>query len=152
AHTRSMPVPAAACVALGFAGASWAVGRVPTVATGGVEWWRMLLDRAIGFLGCAAVLWYAGLAPMLSAREPWSWQAMMLVGLGLLVAVGAATKVSYVSGGGSVDRAALRCIAAGGGVVAAAVAVLAVRFGYAAAVPAQAIVMPLAPVLAAFGV
>ncbi|MEV4516673.1 EAL domain-containing protein [Dactylosporangium sp. NPDC049525] len=151
AHTRTMPLPAAACVAIGFGIAIWAVARVPVVATGGVEWWRMLLDRTIAFLGCAAVLWYAGLAPMLSAREPWSRQAMVLVGLAFLVAVGAATKVSYVAGG-PVDRVAIRLIAASGGVTAGFVAVLAVRFGYAAAVPAQAIVMPLTPVLATLGV
>jgi diguanylate cyclase len=151
AHERSMPVPAAACVALGFAVACWAVVRVPTVATGGVEWWRILLDRTIAFLGCAAVLWYVGLAPMLTAREPWSPQAMVLVGLAFLVAVGAATKVSYVARG-PVDRSAIRLVAAAGGVTAGAVAVLAVRFGYAGGVPAQAVVMPLAPVLATLGV
>ena len=152
ARTRSMPLPAAACVAIGFGLAIWAVARVPIIATGGVERWRILLDRTIAFLGCTAVLWYAGLAPMLSAREPWSRQAMALVGLAFLVAVGAATKVSYVAGGGPVDRAAIRLIAAGGGVTAGVVAVLAVRFGYAAGIPAQAIVMPLAPVLATVGV
>jgi diguanylate cyclase (GGDEF)-like protein len=151
AHTRSMPLPAAACVAGGFAVAIWAVARVPVVAAGGVEWWRMLLDRAIGFLGCAAVLWYLGLAPMLSADEAWSRQAMALVGLAFLVAVSAATKVSYVLGG-PVDPVALRFIAASGGVPAGAVAVLAVQFGFAGGVPAQAIVMPLAPVLVTLGV
>ncbi|MEV6931236.1 EAL domain-containing protein [Dactylosporangium sp. NPDC051485] len=150
AHWRTMPLPAAGCAALGFAIAIWAVARVPVAQSGGVERWRVLLDRAIACLGCGAVLWYAGLAPMFSAAEPWSRQAMVLVGLGFLVAIGAATKVSYVEGG-PVDPAALRCIAAGGGAVAAAVAVLAVRFGYAGAVPAQAIVMPLAPVLATLG-
>ncbi|GAA2335646.1 bifunctional diguanylate cyclase/phosphodiesterase [Dactylosporangium salmoneum] len=150
AHWRTMPLPAAGCTALGFAIAIWAVARVPVAQSGGVERWRILLDRMIAFLGCAAVLWYAGLAPMFSAAEPWSPQAMVLVGLGLLVAIGAATKVSYVEGG-PVDPAALRFIAAGGGAVAAAVSVLAVRFGYAGVVPAQAIVMPLAPVLATLG-
>jgi diguanylate cyclase (GGDEF)-like protein len=151
AHSRSMPVPAAACVAIGFGVAIWAVARVPVVPTGGVEWWRMLLDRTIGFLGCAAVLWYLGLAPMLSAQEPWSPQAMVLVGLAFLVAVSAATKVSYVPGG-PVDPTAIRLIAAGGGVTAGVVAVLAVRFGFAAGIPAQAIVMPLAPMLVTLGV
>ncbi|MGI5238228.1 putative bifunctional diguanylate cyclase/phosphodiesterase [Dactylosporangium sp. CA-139066] len=151
AHNRTMPVPAAGLVAAGFVIAIWAVGRVPVVAAGGIEWWRMLLDRTIAFLGCAAVLWYAGLAPMLSAAEPWSRQAMVLVGLAFLVAVGAATKVSYVAGG-PVDRAAIRLIAAAGGVTAGLVAVLAVRFGFAATVPVQAFVMPLAPVLTSFGV
>jgi diguanylate cyclase (GGDEF)-like protein len=151
AHTRSMPMPAAACVALGCLVAIWALARVPVVATGGVERWRVALDRLIAFLGCAAVLWYAGLAPMLSAREPWSRQAMLLVGLLLLVAVGAATKVSYIAGG-PVGPAAIRLIAAGGGLPAGTAAVLAAQFGYLAAVPVQAIVMPLAPVLVTMGV
>ncbi|MFC7529362.1 putative bifunctional diguanylate cyclase/phosphodiesterase [Actinoplanes sp. GCM10030250] len=151
ARTRSMPAPAAACVAIGFLIAFWALARVPVVPSGGVERWRMVLDRMIAFLGCAAALWYVGLAPMLSAREPWSRQAMLLVGLAFLVAVGAATKVSYIAGG-PVDRVAMRLIAAAGGVPAGVVAVLAVQFGYIASVPAQAIVMPLAPVLVTFGV
>jgi len=128
AHTRAMPMPAAACVAIGFGIAIWAVARVPVVASGAIEWWRMSLDRAIAFLGCAAVLWYLALAPMLSAAEPWSPQAMVLVGLALLIAVGAATKVSYVAGG-PVDRTAMRFVAASGGIAAGMVAVLAVRFG-----------------------
>ena len=151
ARTRSMPVPAAACVALGCLIAIGALARVPVVAARGAERRRMTLDRTIAFLGCAALLWYAALAPMLSAREPWSPQAMLLIGLCLLMAVGAATKVSYIAGG-PVDRTAIRLIAAAGGVPAGVVAVLAVRYGYLASVPAQAIVMPLAPVLIALGV
>jgi diguanylate cyclase (GGDEF)-like protein len=151
AHVRSMPVPAAACVAIGFGIAIWAVARVPVIATDGVERWRILLDRTIAFLGCVAVLWYVGLAPMLDAAEPWSRPAMVLVGLAFLVSLGALTKVSYVVGG-PVDRVAIRLIAASGGVTAGVVAVLAVRFGYAGGVPAQAIVMPLAPVLATVAV
>ncbi|MDG4829821.1 EAL domain-containing protein [Solwaraspora sp. WMMD1047] len=151
ARTRSMPLPAAACVAAGFLLASWAVARVPVVQPGGTERWRVLLDRTIAFLGCATLLCYAGLAPMVDASEPWSRQAMALVGLAFLVALGAATKVSYVAGG-PVDRAALRLIAASGGVTAGIVAVLAVRFGYVAGIPAQAVVMPLTPVLATLAV
>ncbi|WP_307868668.1 EAL domain-containing protein [Micromonospora sp. C95] len=151
ARTRSMPLPAAACVAIGFVVAIWAVTRVPIVETGGVERWRILLDRTIAFLGCAALLCYIGLAPMLTAAEPWSRQAMALIGLAFLVAVGAATKVSFVAGG-PVDRVALRFVAASGGVTAAIVAVLAVRYGYVAGISAQAIVMPLTPVLFTLGV
>ncbi|WP_250036114.1 putative bifunctional diguanylate cyclase/phosphodiesterase [Paractinoplanes maris] len=150
-RTRDMPAPAAACAALGFLIAIWALARVPVVAAGGVERWRMVLDRLIAFVGCAAVLWSLGPAPMLSAREPLSRQATLLIGLGLLVAVGAATKVSYIAGG-PVDRVAIRFIAAAGGVPAGGVAVLVVQFGYVATVPAQAIVMPLAPVLITLGV
>lgn len=151
ARTRSMPLPAAGCVAVGFVIAIWALGRVPVVLPGGTEPWRVMLDRTIAFLGCSAVLWYLGLAPMLSAREPWSPQAMALVGLCFLIAAGAATKVSYIVGG-PVDHAAIRLIAGAGGIPAGIVAVLAVRFGYVAGIPAQAIVMPLAPVLVTLGV
>ncbi|MBU2669856.1 EAL domain-containing protein [Actinoplanes bogorensis] len=151
-RTRSMTPPAAAFAVLGFLIAIWALARVPVVvAAGGIERWRMVLDRVIAFLGCSAALWYLGLAPMLSAREPWSRQAMVLVGLALIVAVGAATKVSYIAGG-PVDRVAIRFIAAAGGVPAGVDAVLAVQYGYLATVPAQAIVMPLAPVLITLGV
>ncbi|GAA2635292.1 hypothetical protein Adu01nite_28890 [Paractinoplanes durhamensis] len=151
ARTRSMPIAAAGCVAAGFGFALWALVRVPVAPTGGVERWRVLLDRTIAFLGSAAVLWYVGLAPMLSAREPWSRQATLLVGLGFLAAAGAAAKVSYIVCG-PVDRLAMRLIAASGGVPAGAVAVLAVQFGYVATIPAQSIVMPLAPVLITLGV
>ncbi|MET0418761.1 MAG: GGDEF domain-containing protein [Actinoplanes sp.] len=151
ARTRSMPAPAAACSAIGFLIAIWALARVPVVASAGVERWRMRLDRMIAFLGCAAVLWYLGLAPMLSARESLSRQGMLLIGLGFGVAVGAATKVSYIASG-PVDRVAMRFIAAAGGVPAGAVAVLVVQFGFIASVPAQAIVMPLAPVFVTLGV
>lgn len=150
-RTRSMPAPAAAVAAAGFLIAIVALARVPVVQAGGTERWRVRLDRTIVFLACAAVLWYAALAPMLSAREPWSRQATLLVGLGLLVAVGAATKVSYIAGG-PVDRVAMRFVAAAGGVPAALSAVLAVQFGHIASVPAQAVVMPLAPVLITLGV
>jgi diguanylate cyclase len=151
ASVRSMPLPAAACTATGFGLAIWAIARVPIVIRGATQWWRIALDRTIAFLGCATLLWYFGLAPMLTAQQPWSRQAVALVGLAFLLTVGAVTKVSYVAGG-PVDRAAIRLIASGGGIVAGAVAVLAVRFGYAGGIPAQAVVMPLAPVLAALGV
>ncbi len=151
ARVRSMPVPAAACVAIGFGIALWAIARVPIITTGHTERWRIALDRTIALLGCATVLWYLGLAPMVIAVQPWSRQTIVLVGLAFLLAVGTITKVSYVDGG-PVDRAALRFIASSGGLVGAAVAVLAVRFGYSGGAPAQAVVMPLAPVLVTLGV
>ena len=151
ADVRSMPVPAAACVAIGFGIALWALARVPIGTTGRVEWWRIALDRTIAFLGCGTVLWYLGLAPMLGAPEPWSRQAMVLVGLAFLLAVAAVTKVSYIVDC-PVDGAAIRLIALAGGLTAAAVAVISVRFGNAGGVPAQAVVMPLTPVLATLGV
>jgi diguanylate cyclase (GGDEF)-like protein len=150
-EVRSMPIPAAACAATGFGVALWALARVPIGTTDGVEWWRIALDRTIAFLGCATVLWYFGLAPMFSAPEPWSRQAMTLVGLAFLLTVAAVTKVAYLVDS-PVDRSAIRLIALGGGFTAAADAVISVRFGYAGGVPAQAVVMPLTPVLATLGV
>ncbi|XVV15887.1 putative bifunctional diguanylate cyclase/phosphodiesterase [Actinoplanes sp. CA-131856] len=150
-RTRAMPTPAAAIAALGFLLAMGALARVPVARAGATERWPMVLDRLIAFLGCAAVLWYIGLAPMLTARESLSRQATVLVGLGLLIAVGAATKASYIAGG-PVDRVAIRFIAAAGGVPAAATAVLAVQFGLIASVPAQSVVLPLAPLLITLGV
>ncbi|HEX8346623.1 MAG TPA: EAL domain-containing protein [Actinoplanes sp.] len=148
----TMPIPAATCVAAGFGVAMWAVARVPTGApvTGNAERWRVVLDRSIAFLGCATVLWHFGLAPMLTAPERWSDQAMVLVGMSFLLAIGGITKVSYIARG-PVDRTAMRLIAAIG-LTAAAVAVLAARFGYAGKIPAQAVVLPLGPVLATLAV
>jgi diguanylate cyclase (GGDEF)-like protein len=145
-----MSLPATACAGLGFAIAIWAVARVPMGAVPPTDRWRLLLDRTIAFLGCATVLWHFGLAPMLTAEDPWSDHAIFLVGLAFLLALGAITKVSYFSGG-PVDTAAVRLIAAIG-LAAAAVAVLAVVFGNAGGIPSQAIVMPLVPVLATLAV
>ena len=150
AENRTMPVAAAGCVAVGFAVAMWAVARVPIGAVAPAERSRLLLDRTIAFLGCTTVLWHFGLAPMLTAPERWSSQAMVLVALAFLLAVGGITKVSYLSPG-PVDRTAIRLVAAMG-LTAAAVAVLAVRFGYEGGAPSQAIVMPIAPVLATLAV
>jgi diguanylate cyclase (GGDEF)-like protein len=150
AGQRTMPLAAAGFVAAGLGAAMWAVARVPIGSTGRVERGRIILDRAIAFLGCSTLLWHFGLAPMLTASQPWSNQAMVLVGLAFLLAVGGITKVSYVSGG-PVDRTAIRLVAASG-LTAAAVAVLAVRYGYAGGIPAQSVVMPLAPVLCTLAV
>jgi diguanylate cyclase (GGDEF)-like protein len=139
AATRTMPL------AVGFGIAMWAVGRVPAGSPAPGERWRLHLDRTIAFLGCSVVLWHFGLAPMMTATEPWSSQAMVLVALSFLLAVGGITKVSYLSSG-VVDRTAIRLIAAMG-LTAAAVAVVAVRYGYAGGVPAQSVIMPVAPVL-----
>jgi diguanylate cyclase (GGDEF)-like protein len=147
---RTMPVGAAGLVALGFAVVMWAVAGVPTGASARDDRGRLLLDRSIAFLGCGTLLWHFGLAPMLTSAEPWSTQAMVLVGLALMVALGGITKVSYLSAG-PVDRLAMRLVAAIG-LTAAAVAVVAVRFGYAGGVPSQAVVMPVAPVLATLAV
>jgi diguanylate cyclase len=150
AATRPMSIAAAAFSAAGFGAAMWAVGRVPTGATSRAERRRIILDRTIAFLGCGTVLWHFGLAPMLTASERWSTQAVVLVGLAFLLTIGGITKVSYIVGG-PVDRTAIRLIASVG-LTAAAVAVLAVRYGYSGSIPSQSVVMPLAAVLATLAV
>jgi diguanylate cyclase (GGDEF)-like protein len=146
---RSMPLGAAAIVAAGFGAAIWSVARVPIGALP-ADRWRIVLDRTIGFLGCGTVLWHFGLAPMLNSSQPWSDQALVLVGLAFLLAIGGITKVSYIRNG-PVDRLAIRLIAACG-LSAAGVALCAVYLGYAGSVPAQAVVMPIVPVLATLAV
>jgi diguanylate cyclase (GGDEF)-like protein len=147
-----MPVGVAAGAAAGLGMAIWAVAGVPTgvPATTRAERWRIILDRTIAFLGCATVLWHVGLAPMLTAAEPWSRQAVGLIALAYLLAIGGMTKVSYVRTG-PVDRLAMRLVA-GIGLTAAAVAVLAVHFGYAGDVPSQAVVLPVGPLLGTLAV
>jgi hypothetical protein len=147
-----MPIGVAAALAAGLGMAIWAVAGVPTgvPAATRAERWRVVLDRTIAFLGCATVLWHVGLAPMLTAAEPWSRQTVGLIALAYLLAIGGMTKVSYVRTG-PVDRLAMRLVA-GIGLTAAAVAVLAVHFGYAGDVPSQAVVLPVAPLLGTLAV
>jgi diguanylate cyclase (GGDEF)-like protein len=152
AGARSMPIEVAGAVAAGLGMAIWAVAGVPTgvPAATRAERWRVVLDRTIAFLGCATVLWHVGLAPMLTAAEPWSRQTVGLIALAYLLAIGGMTKVSYVRTG-PVDRLAMRLVA-GIGLTAAAVAVLAVHFGSAGDVPSQAVVLPVAPLLGTLAV
>ncbi|WP_433307139.1 putative bifunctional diguanylate cyclase/phosphodiesterase [Actinoplanes sp. CA-030573] len=142
----SMPIPAAGLAAAAFGLAMWAVARVPLGIHGRAHRRRQWLDRAIAFLGCTTVLFDFGLVPMLGASDPWSPQALVLIGLSFVLAVGGITKVSYL-GDGPVDRVAIRLIGCSG-LVGAAVALLSVAGGYGSAVPAQAVVMPFAPLLA----
>jgi diguanylate cyclase (GGDEF)-like protein len=142
----TMPIPAAVAVAGAFGTAMWAVGRVPLGITNRAERLKQWLDRSIAFLGCSTVLFTFGLAPMIGAPDPWSTQALVLISLSILLAVGGITKVSYI-GNGPVDRVAIRLVGLTG-LVGAAVAVLSVAGGYESSVPAQAVVMPIAPLLA----
>ncbi|MFI5495735.1 putative bifunctional diguanylate cyclase/phosphodiesterase [Actinoplanes sp. NPDC051859] len=140
-----MTITAAICVALGFAAAMWAVGRVPVDITGSGERRRMNLDRIIAFLGCATPLWHFGLAPMITAAERWSVQTLATIGMAFLMSIAGMTKVAYLSRG-PVDRTAMRLVAAIG-LTATGVAVLATRLGDAGGPPSQAIVLPLGPLL-----
>jgi diguanylate cyclase (GGDEF)-like protein len=146
----SMPVPAAVLAGAGFLTAMWAMARVPLGVTNSGERWRQWLDRSIAFLGCGTVLFHFGLAPLMMAAGQWSVQAITLIGMSFALAVGAVTKVAYIRGG-PIDRSALRLISATG-LVAATTAVLMTTAGVPGTIPAQAMIMPLAPVLGALAV
>ncbi|WP_239162630.1 putative bifunctional diguanylate cyclase/phosphodiesterase [Paractinoplanes rishiriensis] len=145
----TMPMVAAALVVSAFLMAMWAVGRVPVGITNRSERWKQWLDRTIAFFGCGTVLFTFGIAPMFESPDPWSPQALTMVGLSTVMAVGGITKVSYL-GRGPVDRVALRLVAMTG-LVGAGVAFLAAD-GYAGIMPGQSVVMPLAPLMAAAAV
>jgi diguanylate cyclase (GGDEF)-like protein len=149
AELPTMPIPGAVLILASFLTAMWAVGRVPLGIDSRGQRWRQWLDRSIAFLGCSTVLFTFGLAPMIDAPEPWSPQALTLIGVSFVLAVGGITKVSYV-GRGPVDRVALRLVGMSG-LVGAGVALLSTR-GYESSVPAQAVVIPLAPVLVSLAV
>ncbi|MET0415362.1 MAG: EAL domain-containing protein [Actinoplanes sp.] len=142
-----LPIPAAALVATGFLIAMWAVIRVPLGITGRADRGKQALDRSIAFFGCTTLLLAFGLVPMINADDPWTTQVMVLVGMSAVLAVGGITKVSYIAGG-PVDRVAMRLVGAMG-LTGAVVSLLSLADGLAGVVPAQAVVMPIAPVLAA---
>ncbi|MEV6846867.1 EAL domain-containing protein [Actinoplanes sp. NPDC051411] len=146
----SMPVPAAALAGAGFLTAMWAMIRVPLGVSSSGERWRQWLDRSIAFLGCGTVLFHFGLAPLITSAGAWTAQAITLIGMSFALAVGAVTKVAYIRGG-PIDRSALRLIGSTG-LVAAATAVLMTTAGEPGTIPAQAMIMPLAPALGALAV
>jgi diguanylate cyclase (GGDEF)-like protein len=143
----SMPVSAAVLAGAGFLTAMWAMIRVPLGVSNSGERWRQWLDRSIAFLGCGTVLFHFGLAPLMTSAGEWSAQAITLIGMSFALAVGAVTKVAYIRGG-PIDRSALRLIGSTG-LVAAATAVLMTTAGEPGTIPAQAMIMPLAPALGA---
>jgi len=149
AELPTMPIPGAVLILGAFLTAMWAVGRVPIGVTNRGQRWRQWLDRAIAFLGCSTVLFTFGLVPLIDAADPWSPQALILIGTSFVLAVGGITKVSYL-GRGPVDRVALRLVGMSG-LVGAGVALLS-TYGYESSVPAQALVIPLAPVLVSLAV
>ena len=147
----TMPIATTVLVAAGVGTAMWAVARVPLGVRTGAERGRQWLDRAIAFLGCGAVLLHFVVAPLIEAPPGRrSAQSILLVVLACLLAVGGITKVSYLVGG-PVDRVALRLIGSMG-LIGGVVAVVLTTGGDNGAVPAQAVVMPLAGVLATLAV
>ncbi|UWZ51432.1 EAL domain-containing protein [Dactylosporangium aurantiacum] len=145
-----MPMAVAVTAGVGFLAAMWAMARAPLGIAGVGERWRQWLDRAIAFLGCGTILFHFGLAPMIAASDLWSTQTVVLLGMSFALAVGGITKVTYIRGG-PIDRSALRLIGFSG-LVGAAVALLLVLGGDPGTVPAQAVVMPVAPALGALAV
>ncbi|MBG0566133.1 EAL domain-containing protein [Actinoplanes sp. NEAU-A11] len=141
-----MPLAGALLVCAGVLAAIYAVVRVPLGVISPSERVRQWLDRGIAFLGCTAVLWHFGLAPLIWSPDPWSPSFTVMILLAFLLAAGGITKVSYL-GAGPVDRVAVRLVAATG-LCAAAVAVLAVRGSHETAILlAQAVILPAAPLL-----
>ena len=147
----NMPIPAAILVAAAFLTAMWGVARVPLGITNRAERQRQWLDRAIALFGCGSVLFTFGLGPMINSPDGWSTQTLVLLSLSFVLAIGGITKVSYIGGGGPVDRVAIRLIGMMS-LVGAGVALLAVTGGGQSVVPSQAVVMPIAPLLAAVAV
>ncbi|MBO3741546.1 putative bifunctional diguanylate cyclase/phosphodiesterase [Actinoplanes flavus] len=145
----TMPVAGAALIGFGVLVAMWAVGQVPTGVTTGYERGKQWLDRTIAFLGCATLLWHFGVAPMYSAPESWSQQALVLLVLACMFAAGSITKVSYIAGG-PVDRAAMRLVAMIG-LVAAVAALLTALGGHRGLLPGHALVLPVCGMLVAIG-
>jgi diguanylate cyclase (GGDEF)-like protein len=145
----TLPIPAALLTVSAFLTAIWAVGRVPLGIANSSQRWKQRLDRTIAFFGCGTVLFNFGMAPMFRSPDPWSPQALTVIALSCLMAIGGITKVSYI-GGGPVDRVALRLVAMTG-LVGAGVAFLAAD-GYDGIMPGQAVVLPLAAVLATVAV
>ena len=146
----TMPIPAAILIAAAFLLAMWAVARVPLGIANGAQRRRQWLDRSIALFGCGSVLFTFGLGPMINSPDGWSAQTLVLLSLSFLLAIGGITKVSYI-GGGPVDRVAIRLIGMMS-LVGAGVALLAVTGGRESVVPAQAVVLPIAPVLAVLAV
>ncbi|KUL29992.1 putative bifunctional diguanylate cyclase/phosphodiesterase [Actinoplanes awajinensis] len=140
-----LPLPSTVLIGLGLLAAMIGVGAVPLGVTSWAERGRQWLDRSIAFLGCAVLLGHFGLYPMFAAEQRWSTGVLAVVLMAFLFAAGAVTKVSYIPGG-PVDRTAVRLVA-GTGLVAAAFALLAVARPEDGSIPAQAVLLPLVPVL-----
>ncbi|MBU2668460.1 bifunctional diguanylate cyclase/phosphodiesterase [Actinoplanes bogorensis] len=141
----TMPPATAVLAGTGLLVSTYAVVRVPLGIADAQNRRKQLVDRAIAFVGGGALMWTYGLAPMFTATDPWSHQALALTGLTFLLGLGAIVKVSYIVGG-PVDRVALRLIA-GAAVVATAVAVLAL-YGDEGALVAQSVAMPISFIFA----
>ncbi|BCJ39997.1 hypothetical protein GCM10010168_28550 [Actinoplanes ianthinogenes] len=143
-----MPVPATFCVCAGVFAAIYAVARVPLGVTSRQELGRQWLDRAIAFLGCAAVLYHFGLVPLIYRSGPRDLPLTAMVLMAFVLAAASITKVSYI-GGGPVDRIAVRLLAATG-LTGAVVALLAIEAGSDWPIVTQAVVLPVVPVLVTF--
>jgi diguanylate cyclase (GGDEF)-like protein len=134
----------------GLVAAIAAICLVPLGTISRAERRKRLLDRAIAFFGCATLLWFASLGPLLNANEPWPLRSKIILGLALLMSALGISRVAYVPGG-PVDRVAVRLVASSG-LATAAYAMLAAHAGHQAAVTGQAVILPLGPVLITFAV
>ncbi|MEU4622659.1 bifunctional diguanylate cyclase/phosphodiesterase [Actinoplanes sp. NPDC023801] len=141
----AMPIAGTVGVCGGMLVAIHAVARVPLGVATRYELGRQWLDRAIAFLGCAGVLYHFGLAPLIDTPELRGRPLVTMTLLAFVLAAGSITKVSYINGG-PVDRVAVRLLAAMG-LVGAVVAMIGVNGGPDWPAAAQALALPVVPVL-----
>jgi diguanylate cyclase (GGDEF)-like protein len=135
---------AAVCSASGFLLLTLVVLVAPTGASARPPW-RMLLDRAIAFAGCAVLIWHFAIVPSFAEVGSRAGPAIIVMGLAFLMATAGVAKVACASGG-PVHQTALRLLVAAS-FTAAVLVVLGILFGPAGGVLGQAVVMPLMPLL-----
>ncbi|GIM96086.1 hypothetical protein Ato02nite_078790 [Paractinoplanes toevensis] len=136
---------ASAFTAVGLFAAIGAICLVPLGRISRAERRKRLLDRLIAFYGCATLLWFAALGPLVNADEAWPLRTKFMVGLALLMSALGISRVAYVPGG-PVDRAAVRLVACSG-LATAAYAMLAAHSGHHVADLGRAVLLPFGPLL-----
>ncbi|MEU4237436.1 EAL domain-containing protein [Actinoplanes sp. NPDC026619] len=140
----SVPAFVSAFTAAGLVAAIAAICLVPLGDISRAERRKRLLDRAIAFFGCATLLWFASLGPLVNAHEQWPLRTKLMVGLALLMSALGISRVAYVPGG-PVDRVAVRLVASSG-LATAVYAMLAAHAGHQVSTFGQAVLLPLGPV------
>ncbi|GIF20475.1 diguanylate cyclase (GGDEF)-like protein [Actinoplanes tereljensis] len=141
---------ATAFTAVGLIAAIAAISLVPLGRISRAERRKRMLDRLIAFYGCATLLWFAALGPLVNADEPWPLRAKIMVGLALLMSAVGISRVAYVPGG-PVDRAAVRLVACSG-LATAAYAMVAAHAGHHVADFGRSVLLPFGPLLIVWAV
>ena len=139
----------AVCGGLGFLLLILAVLAVP-VSTAGRSFWRVLLDRAIAFAGCAVLIWHFALAPSLGGIGSPDTPVVVVLVVSFLLTTVSVAKVACVRGG-PVDRRALRLIVVTG-LAAVVVVALSGWLGAGDELMTQAVAVPMLPLLVTLAV